>query len=146
MIISNPWGVLLAAVVAFIIGSVWYSPLLFSKAWLDGFGKTPDDLMSNKNMLKMKRIMFYSFITMIATAFVLSVFIEVAGVTTLLGAVQVGLLLCFGFIVTTRFSDMIYTIGDPHWTKRPQELFFVNVGYSILQFAAMSAVIFWMSV
>jgi Protein of unknown function (DUF1761) len=30
----NDWAVLVAAVVAFVMGGLWYSPLLFGKAWV----------------------------------------------------------------------------------------------------------------
>jgi len=38
----NHWAVLVAAVVFFAIGAAWYN--LFSKPWLDGIGKTIDQI------------------------------------------------------------------------------------------------------
>lgn len=40
----NPWAVLAAALVNFVIGGLWYSPLLLGKAWMKANGFTESDL------------------------------------------------------------------------------------------------------
>lgn len=40
----NPWAVLAAALVNFVIGGLWYSPLLFGKAWMKANGFSDADL------------------------------------------------------------------------------------------------------
>lgn len=40
----NPVGVLLAALATFLIGMLWYSPILFAKAWISLNGYTPEKL------------------------------------------------------------------------------------------------------
>ena len=44
----NPVGVLMAAVATFVIGMVWYSPLLFAKQWVALNGYTPEKLAEMK--------------------------------------------------------------------------------------------------
>ena len=44
----SPLGVLLAAVVTFLIGMLWYSPLLFAKSWVSLNGYTPEKLAEMK--------------------------------------------------------------------------------------------------
>ncbi len=44
----NPVGVLLAAVATFLIGMLWYSPILFAKPWVALNGYTPDKLEALK--------------------------------------------------------------------------------------------------
>lgn len=39
----NPWIVLLAAVSSFLIGGLWYSPILFGKIWNAENGSPPGD-------------------------------------------------------------------------------------------------------
>ena len=43
MELINWWAVLVATVLAFILGGIWYGPV-FGKAWLDALGKTEDDI------------------------------------------------------------------------------------------------------
>lgn len=40
----NPWAVLAAALVNFVIGGLWYSPALFGKAWMRANGFSEADL------------------------------------------------------------------------------------------------------
>ena len=40
----NYFAVGLAAVLVFVLGGLWYSPLLFANAWMAGHGYTEDDL------------------------------------------------------------------------------------------------------
>lgn len=40
----NHWAVLVAAISDFVVGALWYSPLLFNKAWMAENGFTADDM------------------------------------------------------------------------------------------------------
>ncbi len=37
-------AILIAAILAFLLGFIWYSPFLFGKAWLGALDKRPDDI------------------------------------------------------------------------------------------------------
>ncbi len=47
----NYWAVLLCAVLAIVIGFIWYGPL-FGKKWAEVIGTTADDLAARKEMQK----------------------------------------------------------------------------------------------
>ena len=47
------WSILVAAIVAFAIGSLWYSPLLFGKEWMALSGISTSDASSTKGMWKL---------------------------------------------------------------------------------------------
>jgi uncharacterized membrane protein (DUF485 family) len=53
-------------------------------------------------------------------------------------AVTLGTLLAFGFIVSSRFVDMLYTVDGVHYDKKNQSLFLVTSGYYITTVAVMS--------
>ena len=40
----NPWAVIAAALVNFVIGGLWYSPMLFGKPWMKANGFSEADL------------------------------------------------------------------------------------------------------
>jgi len=46
----NYLAVALAALSAFLLGGLWYSPLLFSKAWVRLNGFNEEELKKNANM------------------------------------------------------------------------------------------------
>jgi uncharacterized membrane protein (DUF485 family) len=137
----TPTAIFLATCAGFLVGSVWYSPLLFMKAWMKGEGTTKEH-MPKRSLRYMIQINLYSFITHGAIATVLAILLQVLSITSLNVAVSLGLLLAFGFIVTTRFIDMIYTISGNHYEARAQIKFLVSSGYYLVVVALMSAVLF----
>jgi ABC-type uncharacterized transport system permease subunit len=137
----NPWAVLVAAIVAYLVGWAWYSPILWAKPWLESRGKTPDDMKGNMKGMPIA----YGFINTLLMSFVIAVFLTLVGTTTLVGSLQVALLLCFGFVVTVKFNDLLYTGTPPHWGKRAQLTFLIDSGYQITLFLIVSAIIWYMS-
>lgn len=53
----NFYAVLVAAITTLVVGSVWYSPLLFGKAWMKETGLTEEDLKKG-SMLKIFGLTF----------------------------------------------------------------------------------------
>ena len=142
--IIDPWAVLVATIVAYLAGWAWYSPLLWQKPWMEARGDNGTN-WENDGKKEMPKIMAYGFLSTLATAYALAVFISISDVVTLMDALRVGLLLCFGFVITLKFSDLIYTNVPPHYGKRAQRLFLIDVGYQILLFSILSSVIWWIS-
>lgn len=134
-------SVLVATLAGYTAGMLWFSARLFMNPWLKALGKTEADLSANKK--EVPRIMLYGFLNTAATAFALGVILELVTTPTLLAYLQVAFFVCFSFVVTTKFNDLIYASREPHWSRQPQILFLVNVGYYIFSFTAM-ALAFWM--
>ena len=145
--ILNPIGILVAAIAGYVIGILWYSPVLFMKPWLAGLGKTQEEFVKPQEH-RTKRyglsLMVYTFTVTVVVAFVLDLLIKLTGVTTFLEILQISMLLAFGFIVTTKFTDMLYTLDKPFWSIQAQKLFFVNVGYYIAMFLVMGTVLYYL--
>ncbi|MDO8481739.1 MAG: DUF1761 domain-containing protein [bacterium] len=140
----NTWAVLVAAVVAYLAGWAWYSPILWQKPWMESLGKTDAD-WGEKAKKDMPRTIAYGFLTTLAISFSMAVFMEIANVDSFLNALQIGMLVCFGFLVTTKFSDMIYEYPAPNWGKLAQQLFLIEAGYQIVLFGILSSVIWWVT-
>ena len=65
----NLWSVVLAGFAYLIIGSLWYSPLLFGKMWVKLLGFCDDDFKSSKPMWM---ILLLSFLSAAIASFVIS--------------------------------------------------------------------------
>ncbi len=137
----TPVNVFLATLAGFLVGMIWFSPFLFMKAWLKGEGVTKDQIPKRSTMY-MVQINAYSFIAHGAMAAVLAVIFDVLAVNSLTLAVVLGLLLTFGFVVTTRFIDMVYTLKGKHYDSQSQVKFLVQVGYYLAVTIVMSTVLF----
>ena len=127
----NYLAVGLAAVLSFVLGMLWYSPLLFAKAWMAGQGYTEADL--ERMQRGMGPTYALSFVCWFVMATMLAVvaghFGEGVGPTF-----QVGLHLWLGFSATVgltnnRFSD------------KPLSLWVIDGGYQLASIGVMSVVI-----
>lgn len=95
---TNPLAVLIAAVAAWLFGSVWYMAL--AKPWMAALGKTKDQLMGPSG--KPSPIPFVvSFLAEIIIAVVLSGIIWHAGPVTVANGLMTAFLAWFGFVLTT---------------------------------------------
>lgn len=142
--IIDPWAVLVATFVAYLVGWAWYSPILWQKPWMEARGDSGQN-WNEEGKKEMPKIMAYGFLSTLATAYAIAVFLALGDASSLMNALQIGLLLCFGFVITLKFSDLIYTSFPPHWGKRAQRLFLIDVGYQVVLFSILSGVIYYVS-
>ncbi len=137
----TPIHVFEATLAGFLVGALWFSPILFMKAWLKGEGVTKDQ-MPKRTTVYLLQVNAYSFIAHGAIAAVLAVIFDVLAVNSLRLAIVLGLLLTFGFVVTTKFIDMVYTQQGKHFEIRHQIKFLVQAGYYLTVVTVMSIVLF----
>jgi uncharacterized membrane protein (DUF485 family) len=137
----TPLPVFLATCAGFLFGGLWYSPILFLKSWQKVQGVTKDTMPKRS-----KRYIFqtnsYSFVAHGCIVAVLAVVFDLIEVPTLKAAVAVGAILAIGFVVTSRYIDMVYTMDGTHWERRSQVRFLISAGYYLGTIIVMSAVLF----
>lgn len=124
----NWLAALIAAVAAFAAGSLWYSPLLFSKMWQKEVGMTDEDFQSGS----VARTMISAFLLMLIAAIVLAILLRRPG-SWLYG-------LNYGFHIGLFF---VGTMSGVHYLfeRRSLKLWLINTGYGTLVFMIMGAVI-----
>jgi len=95
------------AIIQFIIGALWYSPLLFGKPWLRIMGAdklTPDQLRSErKKMLPAYALQL--FLTIITTV---ALYFTVIGWSVFPGA-MLGFIVWLGFVAPTQIASVIWS-------------------------------------
>lgn len=125
----NWWAVLVAAVLKFAIGAVWYSPVLFSRQWQAETNTTDEQFRAGFAMATIAEI-----VTDIVMAYVLARFISTLGVTSLVGGLTVGALAWLGFFATVGVTRVYYERSS--W-----RLFGINMGYLLISLLAMGALL-----
>ncbi len=121
-------AVLVATVVGFGFGFLWYSRFMFGHAWLAAIGKSKEELG------KPAKAMALSFVTTAVTAVVLSLFISWIGVVDMTEGLLVGLYAGAGLVATSLFSDYLFC-------GRGMKLFLIQAGYRVSTLALMGAVL-----
>ncbi|MDF2924880.1 MAG: hypothetical protein K0R57_3794 [Paenibacillaceae bacterium] len=124
----NALAVVVAALVYFFIGTVWYSPVLFSQAWMKETGKTKEQLTPNPF------IFILCFILAVAASFALACLFEIVGVDGfvpgLFAGLMAGLALAAACAITMLFDDY-----------RRYKLYLINVGYHAVGFPIMGIIL-----
>ncbi|MBS3144335.1 DUF1761 domain-containing protein [Candidatus Woesearchaeota archaeon] len=132
----NYWAVLVAALVAFVIGGLWYSPVLFGKLWMQLMGITPK-MMTEAKKKSMTLSYVLQFIALLVMACVVAHFISLLGLTTLPEILQLVFWSWLGYQATLELSSTLW--GCKSWS-----LFLLNSAHNLVSFVAMGLVFFWM--
>jgi hypothetical protein len=115
----NYLAVLVAAVAVFVLGWLWYSPLLFYKPWMRLRGLDPVAAMAGAQMPAWKLLIEVG--RCLVLAYVLARFVALLGVSSWMSAVHVGLLLWIGFPV-------ILLAGSVLWDNVPWKVAAIHAG------------------
>ncbi len=129
----NIWSVIIAAVVAFLISAIWYSPILFGTEWMALSGCTDKDVSNAKSK---GVITFYivQFIVTLVMFIVLGFAMNFAGVDTTSDGAIIGILAWLGFIFPGH-------VGALMWERRPVKLVLINTVCSLLTLVVGGAII-----
>jgi hypothetical protein len=130
----NFWAILVAAVIAFAGGSLWYSPILFGKEWMKLTNMTDKDVAAAKAKGGMWKSYLAQFIASIITFGVLGFIVAAAtGVTAADGAFM-GFLAWLGFIATDLLGALL-------WEKKPLRLALIQGSFTLLTLVIGGAII-----
>jgi hypothetical protein len=113
------WWVLLAAVVYFAIGALWYSPVLFAKQWASELGKKMGDMGDAKTS------MIVTFLAMLVLVLVEAYFISVTGTHGAMRGAYLGAKIWVGFIATTALVNNTFQGAS-------KKLFAIDQGYHLV--------------
>ena len=125
----NWFAIIAAALSNFLIGGLWYSPVLFGKLWMKENQFTDNDLKKG-NMLKIFGLTFlFSFVM----AFNLAMYLNDISTTAIWGAIA-GFLAGFGWAAMA-----IFTIGQ--FERKSTKYMLIHGGYFTISFIVMGFII-----
>ena len=124
----NWLSVVVATIATFAIGSIWYSPVLFSKAWQ---AELKID-MKNVKKPSIPLIFGTTFVLQFIAALVLDLFIGPFG--TWKSGLHVGLLVSIGWIATTFGINYLYS-------QKSFRLFLIDAGCYVVYFIIMGIIL-----
>jgi hypothetical protein len=124
----NIWAVLVAALSAFLIGGLWYSPAVFGKAWMRENNLTEEELQKSNGA----KIYLVAFILVIVAAINLAMFMGPEDKPEM-GALW-GFLAGFGWVATFVGTHYLFE-------RKSFKLFLINAGYSVVALTLMGVII-----
>jgi hypothetical protein len=128
----NYLAVLVTGAVLFVLGGLWYSPLLFAKKWMSLMGKTEEEFKAAKISMPLAYISVFvcGLLTSFALAVILNHFTEL---TPLRGA-EVGVLCWLGFAGATSYGSGLFSL-------QPKLLWLINSGYNLVSFVVAGVIL-----
>lgn len=124
------FAVIVAGMLPMAIGFLWYSRPLFGVQFMALIGKTEEQLRQEGP----GKAFAFSFLASLVTAYILAHFVRLANVTDIAGGLQVAFWAWAGFVVTTHATVMLYE-------RRNFGLFLLGMGYNLVSFLAMGALL-----
>lgn len=126
----NHWAIIVCAASNLLVGAVWYSPLLFYKAWMKENKLTEESIMQTFNPLKMYGI---SFLFSLILSYTFALLIGYYATDALRGAVA-------GFATGFGLSGLIFSI-IALFEQRSWKYILINGFYIIIYFTLIGCII-----
>lgn len=125
----NPWAILVAALSNFLVGGLWYSPLLFAKRWMKEIGLTEEELRQS-NMARIFGLTFlFSLVIAANLAFFQRIYQPDWGTGALVGA-MIGL----GWVTMSMATNALFE-------RRSTVYMLIHMGNAVVSYAVMGAII-----
>ncbi len=131
----NLVSVIAAAIAAFVVGMIWYSPAVFGKKWMKMMGVTEKEMAKGKE--KMMGVMATSLVLSVVTAYVLSMVMKIAGANILMDAVQLAFWIWLGFFAAPLYMSVLYE-------KKSMDWWIITAGHHLAGLLAMGIVLVFM--
>lgn len=115
-------AVLVAAILHWILGAVWYG--IFSNKFVELMAWTPEQLQKLESQSHTKEYIL-AFLSSLVLTYILAHFVQYTKATNLAGGLQTAFWLWLGFIVTTQLPTVIFEGRKPG-------LYLLNIGYQFV--------------
>ena len=132
MVHVNYLAVLVSAVAVFVLGWLWYSPLLFFKPWMRLRGQDPVAAMAGAKMPGGKLVL--EMVRCVLLSYVIARFAALLAITGLMSAVHFGFMLWLGFPV-------IILTGSVLWENTPVGVAAIHAGDWLVKLLAIPIIV-----
>jgi hypothetical protein len=122
-------AILTAAVARFVVGALWYSPVLFLQPWMRFAGITMEQVRS-----RMPRGVPLDLLGSILAAFGMAYLVGYSGAQGVDGGLSIAFLVWLGFVAPSTIAPVIYE-------GKPLGVWLLNNGSHLISFMAMGAIL-----
>jgi hypothetical protein len=129
----NIFAVLIAAVLTFVLGAFWYSPVLFARQWMQAQGYTPEKLEEMKKR-GLTRAYVGSALCDLVMAYVVALFAAYTNSTTLAQGLWLGFLAWLGFAAPIGLTANLFS-------EKPIAAWVIDAGYQLAYLLIMGALL-----
>ena len=128
----NYLAVLVAGVVIFALGGLWYSPALFAKRWVALQGKTMEEMSAGSG--PMGAMYVQAFLCAIITAWVLAIVIGFLPLLDVMRALKLAVICWLGCAAVTIYATALFS-------GKPKALWVIDTSYNLVSFLIAAAIL-----
>ena len=129
----NYAAIVVSALLYWVLGGLWYSPLLFGGKFIEIMRWSPEQLARIEAEGAGIQLAL-AFVGSLVTAYVLAHIVRYTSGENAIDGAKTGLWLWLGFIVTTNLNTVFFEF-------RPLGLYLINIGYHLFAFLSMGALL-----
>jgi len=131
----NWLAILVAAISTMVVGFLWYSPLLFAKAWMREMGYDPNDKARTDEMKKGAGSAYAgSLVASLLSAFTLALILHGLRAEDLHSGLMTSFHVWLGFVATVQLTGALFS-------KHIRKLYTINTGYQLVCYLVMGAIL-----
>ena len=130
--VVNYLAVVVAGIVIFVLGGLWYSRVLFANRWIALMGKTEEEMKASSGPTPV--LLLLALACGMAIAWAMAVVLNHFPPYTLPRAAAVGFFCWLGFAAPTSFATAIFS-------STPKQLWLINSAYNAVSFVLAALVL-----
>ena len=129
----NYTAVLVSALVYWVLGGLWYSPVLFGGKFIEIMRWSPEQVARIEAEGASAQLAL-AFVSSLITAYVLAHIVRYTSGENAVDGAKTGLWLWLAFVVTTNLNTVFFEF-------RPVGLYLINISYHLVAFLSMGALL-----
>lgn len=130
----NYLAVLVTGVLIFMLGGLWYSPVMFTKRWIALQGKTMDQMKMEASTANMPLMYLQAFITSLVIAYVMAAIVPRFAPGNWMGGLHIALFCWLGFAAATSYATYLFS-------GKSKQLWLIDSGYNLVSFLIAGAIL-----
>ena len=130
----NWLAILAAAVVIFLLGGLWYSPVLFAKRWIALQGRTMEQMQADAAKSNMPLMYVQAFLSGLVISWIMALFLAHMGRYSWMIGAHVGALAWLGFAAPTSYATAVFTM-------KPKQLWLIDTMFNLVSFVLAGAIL-----
>jgi len=125
-------AVLVTGIVIFVLGGLWYSPVLFAKPWMTLMAKSEEEMKAGADSMP---VMFgLAFLCGLLIAWVMAIILAQFHQPSAANGAMIGFLCWLGFSASTSFATALFS-------NTPKPLWLINSGYNLVCFVIAGVIL-----
>jgi len=130
----NYLAVLVAGLVIFLLGGLWYSPAVFSKRWLALQGRAAEQMQADAANANMPVMYLSAVICGLLTSWVMALLIAHTHHSGWMNGAHLGAFAWLGFAAPTSYATYLFSI-------RPKALWLIDSSFNLVSFVLAGAIL-----